>query len=164
MKRAPAKLLTTACAAMLLLCAMAWRSFADAPAGRYAYPMSGIVHDTRTALLWQQTPATNMGQAAASSYCIGLAGGGWRLPTVHELMTLTDDTISTLDSVAKLDATAFPVSAGNSRMALYWSSTLVSGETGMAWGVNYWALSSLTAAGVNASTPRTRCVRLVDSQ
>jgi hypothetical protein len=62
---------------------------ADAPAGRYTVA-GGVVTDTKTNLLWQQTPATPRKRADAVAYCAGL-GTGWRIPTMKELMTLVDD-------------------------------------------------------------------------
>jgi hypothetical protein len=79
--------LLTALAALAATCAMTAR--ADAPAGRYTVA-GGIVTDTKTKLLWQQTPATPGKRAAAIAYCAGL-GPGWRIPTMKELITLVDD-------------------------------------------------------------------------
>ena len=114
--------------------------------------------DTKTRLTWQQALQTGMNRQAAQSYCTGMSGGGWRLPTVHELMTLIDDTNV---NPIKIDQSVFP---GVTMASAYtWSSTPVSGDPTSAWTVNFY-FAKITEAGVNATTPRTRCVRLADVQ
>jgi len=79
--------LLSAIAALAATCAATAR--ANAPAGRYTVA-GGIVTDTKTKLLWQQTLATPGKRADAIAYCAGI-GPGWRIPTMKELMTLVDD-------------------------------------------------------------------------
>jgi hypothetical protein len=90
---------------------------------RFAYPAAGTVLDTKTNLTWQQTAATAaMTEPDAEAYCSGLSlsGGGWRLPTARELLTLVNYTVS----FPLLDQTAFPGSAAGADGAnVYWSST-----------------------------------------
>ena len=67
---------------------------ASAPAGRFTVA-GGSVTDNKTKLIWQQaTPQTMYSWSEAKTYCAcggpGLAGVGWRLPTVRELQTLVD--------------------------------------------------------------------------
>jgi hypothetical protein len=120
------------CAAMVVLaCAAAGLPVrANAPSGRYTNG-TGTVLDTKTKLTWQQPlgPAM-MTWSAAKSYCAGLgatlAGSGWRLPTIKELATLVDTSVS---SGPALDASYFPMSPSSG----YWSSTLAAGATTFAW-------------------------------
>ena len=135
-----------------------WQGRADAPSGRYDTSVSGVVLDTKTRLMWQQTLQTGMNRQAAQSYCAGLSGGGWRLPTVHELMTLVDDTSA---NQIKIDQTFFP--GVTMASAIAWSSTPVSGDPTSVWAVSFY-FAKIIEAGVNATTPRTRCVRLADVQ
>ena len=85
---------------------------AGAPPGQYTLPGDGTVHDTKTGLIWQQTlgdPSGGSTWSAAASYCgsLTLAGLSWRVPSVKELMTLEDFTV-TYSTVVAIDATAFP--------------------------------------------------------
>src|SRR6188474_3325330 len=81
---------------------------ADAPGGRYTFPTTTTVLDTKTGLVWQRkVSATATSQAAGASTCfnnpMALAGTGWRLPTAKELLTLLDFARSN-----GLDSSAFP--------------------------------------------------------
>ncbi len=103
---------------------------ATAATGRYT-TSSGTVLDTKTKLTWQQSIApTSMTWEAAKSYCAGLGstlgGGAWRLPTIKELQTLVDISLS---SGPTIDATAFP----NTRASGVWSSTPATATSGVAW-------------------------------
>jgi len=103
-------------------------AFAEAPSGRYTYPANGTVYDTRTKLTWQrEAEETEYTQSDAASYCtsLSLAGGGWRLPSVDELLTLIDPT----EYNPAVDPTAFP----NARSGSCWSSTPYVGMAGHMW-------------------------------
>lgn len=70
------------------------RARAAAPAGRYTLT-TYTAFDTRTGLTWQRSaPLGSMRWADADQYCrkntAGLPGGGWRLPSMKELVTLVD--------------------------------------------------------------------------
>jgi hypothetical protein len=128
--------------ATVLLVATSTR--AAAPAGRYTMPVAGTVLDTKTKLTWQQSIGSGLvTQAAATSYCsaLGLAGGGWRLPTVKELLTLVDYS----QTGPLIDLTAFP----SAPASIQWSATNT-------WTVSF-ANGSVTgyASGMYAA----RCVR-----
>lgn len=63
---------------------------AEPPAMRYAIS-DGLVTDTETGLVWQQTDAGGSYTfAAAQQHCADL-GGGFRAPSVKELLTLVDE-------------------------------------------------------------------------
>ncbi len=124
---------------------------ANAPAGRYTIA-SGTVTDTATKLVWQQAVDPGMWTwQDAQSYCAGLAlaGGGWRVPSVNELMTLID--FSVAGPGPTIDATAFPGTPAES----FWSSSLVG--TANASFV-YFSSGSAYYADVTV-TYRVRCVR-----
>ena len=68
------------------------------PDSAYIDNGNGTVTDIETKLVWQQQrrPGT-MNWDQATSYCSGLSLAGykdWRLPTLDELMTLMDRTLS----------------------------------------------------------------------
>jgi hypothetical protein len=90
---------------------------------RYADPVGGTVLDTKTSLAWQQAAAPGgMTESDAVAYCAALSasGGGWRLPTGRELLTLVDYT----QTFPLLNQTAFPGSAATFDSSIvYWSST-----------------------------------------
>jgi len=140
---------------LMCLLAPALPASADAPPGRYTVA-SGTVQDTRTGLTWQRAvDANTYTQPNAISYCTGLtlAGGGWRLPKVSELLTLVDPTKSS----PAIDATAFPSTPGG----YFWSSSAYvgAGGAGDAWYVDFMTgLSSHSPTGSTASY-RVRCVR-----
>ncbi|MCK6586273.1 MAG: DUF1566 domain-containing protein, partial [Polyangiaceae bacterium] len=63
--------------------------------------------DKDTNLTWQrQVDANIYNQIEADAYCMALNtnGGGWRLPTISELLTLVDET----GYSPAIDTTAFP--------------------------------------------------------
>ena len=130
---------------------------ANAPAGRYTVTGAGasaIVHDTKTNLTWQQTPAsTLMSWANAKTYCGGvgstLGGTAWRLPTVKELLTLVDYS----RTFPAIDPTAFP----GMLPAPFWSSTPEASSFTNVWGVDFGDGSTHTQNTGN--TYDVRCVR-----
>jgi len=91
---------------------------ATSPVARYDVT-GGAARDVRTGLVWQVTPlATTMLLADAKVACQTLSVdgvGGWRLPTVRELVSLVDES----REVAPLTPAIF--AAGPK--ARYWSST-----------------------------------------
>jgi hypothetical protein len=106
-----------ACA--LALAVAAWppvRSAASprcVPTNRFVVLSGGLVRDTLTKLVWQQqVSSTPMTRASAQSYC----PSGFRLPTIKELSSLVDLTVT---SGAKIDQTAFPGTPGEG----FWTST-----------------------------------------
>src|SRR4051812_8231707 len=93
--------------AVLLAC-VAWVTsvLAASPPGRYSQARK-TVKDNLTGLVWQQSVDSGMyNWDDAKTYCqqLQLDGGGWRLPTCNELLTLVDPTQS---SPALIDSTAF---------------------------------------------------------
>ena len=142
--------LTLACAACVLL--FYARARANAPVGRYTVS-GGTVTDTKTNLVWQQTPPTETPtEAAAATYCAGLGttlgGDGWRLPTVKELLTLVDFARGTI-----IDSTAFPNTPAN----YFWTATPVVGAPVSVWVVNF--INGETGTDFTNRTFEVRCVR-----
>ena len=137
----------------LLVALWAFAAVASAPPGQYTIPGDGTVHDTKTGLVWQQAMALgSYTWNQAGSYCAGLslAGTGWRLPSVKELMTLLDFTAT---SGVMIDIAAFP----NTPAQVFWSSSPLPGYPSAAWSV---AFSNGSADGSHVgSTYQVRCVR-----
>ncbi|MEI7894230.1 MAG: DUF1566 domain-containing protein [Myxococcales bacterium] len=110
-------------AVFLLLVA---RAPADAPAGQYTIDAAaGTVTDTKTGIVWQRdVPSGTYTWGAAKTYCssLGLAGGGWRLPSIKVLQTLVDDSRVS----PAIDLTAFP----NTPSEYFWTSSAKSGSSG----------------------------------
>jgi len=93
---------------------------------------NGTVTDTRTGLTWQQGEPGTMKWGAALAYCNDLSLGGhsdWRLPSVTELESLTDDSRCS----PAIDKTFFPLASASD----YRSSTTDSYSPGNAWNVNF---------------------------
>ena len=111
----------------------------------------GAVIDQLTSLTWQRDVSSSTAtQAQAQMYCasLTLAGGGWRLPTVIELVSIVDDTKD-----PALDSTAFP----NTPMNFFWSSSPSVAAGGGAWTV--FAVTGSTNAYDVTELGAVRCVR-----
>jgi hypothetical protein len=131
---------------------------ADAPPGRYT-ASEGTVVDSMTHLTWQQMVATSGGDdgagrstwANAKSYCATL-GGGYRLPTAKELLTIID--FSKTSPAIDTSAVGFP----NTPSEPFWTATPLHGSPPTsAWFVDF---SNGYAGNVDMTQPsRVRCVR-----
>jgi Protein of unknown function (DUF1566) len=129
---------------------------AGAPALRYTIgtgPAAGTVYDTKTKLTWQQAVSgTTYAWADAKKACQAAStnGGGWRLPTAPELLSLVDFLAA---SGPFIDTTAFP----NTPTKAFWSATPVVGSSTTAWPVDF---GSGDSNGVSVTTASyVRCVR-----
>ena len=126
------------------------------PAG-YTNLEDGTVRDDVTCLVWQRDVAEGAySWAEADDYCSNLpvAGGGWRLPTRIELVSLVDFTKAAPEPT--IDTVAFP----NTPAEVFWSSSLVddtSSGTSFAWYVYFY--SGATSAYELPIKSRVRCVR-----
>lgn len=103
----------------------------------------GTVLDNITGLVWQKCAVGESGSdctlgsiasytwSGAISACAGssLAGGGWRLPTVTELMYIVDYE----ESFGTIDHTAFP----GGTVSPYWTSTPHAVYSSWAWYVSF---------------------------
>ncbi len=106
----------------------------DHPQTYAAGAQPGVVIDQVTGLHWPAAPApTELDYPGALAYCAGLtdAGGGWRLPSRIELVSIVDYTTLAGMDVAwfdvgtganpSIDTTAFPDTGAN----VDWSQSLV---------------------------------------
>jgi hypothetical protein len=130
-------------------------SRADAPGGRYTFPTTSTVLDTKTGLVWQRkVAATATSQATGASTCfnnpMALAGTGWRLPTAKELLTLLDFSRSN-----GLDSAAFPAEPSGA----YWSATKANAAGDLAWIVNFPPSNSTNESAQASEAHLVRCVR-----
>jgi hypothetical protein len=112
----------------------------------------GLVNDTLTGLVWQQqaSAATMTWAAAKTTYCPS-AGSGFRLPTIKELDSLVDLTVT---SGAAINQTAFPRTPAEP----FWSSTADLGGASAAWYVDF-SISASSLTDSVGSYYRVRCVR-----
>jgi hypothetical protein len=143
-------------------CVRSPRFTSGTPATRYRISGEGMpsVADTRTGLTWQrELDSKSYTWSGAVAYCSEL-GGGWRLPTKKELLTLIDP-VRLLDPVraqadSAIDLNIFPSSPS---LVGFWSLSAgivqVSGERG------YWVVhsSGIPSAARATELVRVRCVR-----
>jgi hypothetical protein len=120
------------------------------PTSRFVVLAGGVVRDTLTQLEWQQqASSTTMNWAAAKAYCSS-AGSGFRLPTVKELVSLVDLTVT---SGAPINKTAFPDTPAET----FWTSSPNAGSSSDAWSVDFnFGYSKIFDVG---GLSRVRCVR-----
>jgi hypothetical protein len=131
---------------------------ANAPKGRYT-ATGGTVVDNVTHLTWQQVVATTGGDdgagrstwANAKSACASF-GGGYRLPTVKELLTIVD--FSKANPSIDTSADAFPGTPPDA----FWTATPLAGSPPTsAWFISF---DDGYAGNVDMMQPnRARCVR-----
>jgi len=118
-----------------------------------AFSLEGdIAHDKYTELNWRRAVEhDNYTWEDAKSFCATLkaSGGGWRLPSLRELLTLVDVT----HFEPATDALAFP----NTPTELFWSSSPSLSPAGTAWGVKFTRGSS--AAATVDTKAHVRCTR-----
>ena len=115
---------------------------------------TGVVLDLITGLQWQQ--AVDEGAfawAEAGAYCsnLTLGGGGWRLPTRIELMSLVDYTSPN----PVIDMSAFPETPAD----YFWSSSIYAGDAMSAWNVNFKFSDGMADKSEMIKPHRVRCVR-----
>ena len=117
------------------------------------YSVTGdLVHDRYTGLTWQRTVEhDNYTWQGANARCssLGSNGGGWRLPTLRELLTLVD--VTHYDPA--IDASAFPGTPSE----FFWSSSPSRAPAGSAWGVNF--TRGASGAGFVITAAHVRCAR-----
>ncbi len=121
----------------------------------YTSLRDGTVRDNVTCLTWQQTPAPQAYTfEAAKSYCanLGLAGGGWHLPSRVELTSIVD---STRNGPA-INTAAFPGTPAR----FFWTSSpwAVTKQPLRAWIINFYEGLSSNAA-YQSGAYNVRCVR-----
>lgn len=121
------------------------------PNSRFSVPGAGLVSDALTGLVWQKDASpTGLTRSAAQTYCTS-AGSGFRLPTIKELDSLVDLTVT---SGATIDQTAFP----NTPAEKFWTSTLWAGGSTYSWYVDFKVSGDSNSDSVSSEF-RVRCVR-----
>jgi hypothetical protein len=123
-------------------------------AGRFS-ASAGVVSDNHTGLQWQQSlDATGYTSADAKTYCTAnpLSGGGWRLPTLAELLSIVD---YRLENPA-IDTTAFP---GTPSEYFYTSDPYIETNNlpSLMWSVTF--SNGISTFGNATRANRVRCVR-----
>src|SRR5262245_15122387 len=112
------------------------------------------VRDNETGLVWQQAPSSDkrtwgLGGVNARWACVEARTGGvtgWRLPSVHELLSLADPTQN--EPALPLGHPFSNVRAGWGEG--YWSASATNEGSGAAWTVGfYWATAGPTYIGVS---------------
>lgn len=93
------------------------------------------VRDNETGLVWEQSPETKtVNWSGARFQCTSRKIGGrmgWRLPSVHELASLVDPSVSPGPTLP----TGHPFT--NVQAAHYWSATSFAGKPSHAWNVGF---------------------------
>jgi hypothetical protein len=145
----------------VILVAMGFAARAAAPAGRFVVSGdSKTVSDSKTGLVWQrEVPSITKTWADARTWCrnnsSNLPGTGWRLPSVKEITTIVDSSVSN----PAIDVAAFP----NTPSVWFWTSTPWAGSSSVggggpaAWVVNF--PNGQAASGLVGGYYRFRCVR-----
>jgi Protein of unknown function (DUF1566) len=114
----------------------------------------GVVLDLITGLQWQQAVDENSHTwDGASTYCsdLTLGGGGWRLPTRIELISLLDYTSPN----PVIDMDAFPETPAD----YFWTSSAYAGDAMSAWNVNFKFSDGMADKSEMSKAHRVRCVR-----
>jgi hypothetical protein len=104
---------------------------ASSPPGRFQ-PNGSYVLDSVTGLTWRPTNTSVLVWSGVAAHCAALVdgGGGWRAPSIMELLTLVD----TSRTAPAIDTDIFPNAKPTS---FYWSGTTAQFPVGNAWGVNF---------------------------
>jgi hypothetical protein len=122
----------------------------------YDTSMPGVVVDRVTGLHWQQTipdASATWSDALAQCAALTMAGGGWRLPSRIELVSILN--VFSAAPAAAIDPTAFPSAPADS----YWTSSSLAGDPKNAWLVDFGSGTTLTHSAPVDGTHRVRCVR-----
>ena len=120
----------------------------------YTASPDGFVTDEVTRLEWQQSVddrASSWKDAAAYCEALDLGGGGFRLPTRIELLSLLDFTAAS----PTIDGAAFPDTPAD----YYWSASSFVGDRSIAWLVSFGAAPGFLSSTALDSVYRVRCVR-----
>jgi len=124
----------------------------------YSVDEAVVVIDDVTLLQWQRAAsATSMSWVDARRLCseLTIAGGGFRLPSRIELLSLVDLT----QSSSAIDPVAFPDTPAEG----FWSASYIPGPPANAWGINFGFSTSIVFQDDVNHERRVRCVRSDDS-
>ena len=125
-----------------------------------------VVKDDIYKLMWQDgdLPLYEMAYDEAVHYCENLNFAGfddWRLPTIKELLSITDDSMDSPAINKAFKNVAYKMSDRGEKMyGTYWSSTKDAANNGSsaAWVVNFWGGAS-NLYGISNNRLLVRCVR-----
>jgi hypothetical protein len=127
---------------------------------RYSLDSADVATDRATGLSWRRHVLPSATAWSAAQPACAALGGGWRVPSVLELQTIVDHTVS----APSVDAVVFPGTPmmmddpnGGAPYSPFWTSSAVAGDATRAWFVDF-------VVGSSSSTVRTyaahvRCVR-----
>ncbi len=151
---------------LLAVFGLAGVGHATAPLDQYKFfsKADATIEDLKTKLVWERRiEPTAMKFDAAVAHCNQYDGGGWRLPTVKELLTLVDEQplgiyVGTKIEYPAIDANAFP----GTPLANFWSATRHFDDVNDSVVVDFSTgrTKRLTADPVNVAY--VRCVRNAD--
>lgn len=136
-----------------------WANWSMSPPAAKKLTVSGDaleVADNVTGLVWQRGLSdASMNWSGAKSYCANLAsaGGGWRLPTVVELLSIVDFTRLN----PAIDTSAFSLGSSSAAGDWFWTSSPYAGSSGYAWAIHFGSGMSVNYAASAANW--VRCVR-----
>jgi hypothetical protein len=106
-----------------------------------------------TGLTWERSASSaTYTQAQAAAYCAANRIGGfsnWRLPTVIELVSIVDFSVSD----PSINSTAFPSTPSN----YFWTSSPFVGSVGRDWVIRF--INGTTIDSDDAVPSQVRCVR-----
>jgi hypothetical protein len=118
----------------------------------------GVVVDNVTGLEWQAAlEDTKYTWEEAGSYCaaLDLDGGGFRLPSRIELLSIVDYT----EPGPVIDLKIFRDTPGE----LFWTASPLVGDPSSAWSVNFGFATTIATTNMTTNTYRVRCVRSADT-
>jgi hypothetical protein len=124
----------------------------------YDTSMSGIVRDTVTGLQWQAAvDGVARTWADALAYCAALPdfGGGWRLPSRIELVSIVDYT--TMPAISAGAFGSIPIL--DSGTLQFWTASGKAGNPAMAWAIDFGTGVNFASPSAVTSPLLTRCVR-----
>ena len=118
---------------------------------------NAAVLDRETGLVWEQSPSTSsFDWLDAQAQCNGLKTGGrmgWRLPTLQELASLVDPSVTPGPTLPA----GHPFT--NVQSGIYWSATSNASNTVLAWSVVFFSGGSVSRGILKSSTAPVWCVR-----
>lgn len=114
---------------------------------------AGVIFDTLTKLEWQQGTDKARSRHDAEEYCtnLRLGGGGFRLPSRIELLSIVDFT----QTNPSLDPKGFP----DAQSGRYWSSSRHAADADRGWTVNFEFGTGLLLIETADKALFVRCVR-----
>jgi hypothetical protein len=122
---------------------------------------TGIVIDNVTGLVWEYAPSGELFTFNdAVTHCASLtsaddAGGGWRLPSRIELLSILDYTQAT----SSIDLQRFAINITDAGRQIYWSTSAKAGDVSNAWAVDFGEQTNLGTTYPLGTTLFARCVR-----